>query len=547
MTSPAPDAQKVRPLQSLFFKCTFMVALCTIVVVAVIVTRNGVSMDRLLLEKMDTRVQEVTGLVRKQIGGEVQFTNTNGLEQRLTRVVETAGMDALGALVTDTAGVPIYQLDITGSSLILPAMHALAAESLAQGAGVSSADRLLRAEPVFFGKDSKLVGTIVTAWTLEPQLANLARQQMTTLIVAFAVLLAALAAAAVFLRQGMFNPLGELGQRMSQIAKGHYEAAVAHTNRRDEIGLMARRLDDFRLALGKAEEAQHTTMFKGAAFDGTSAPLMVADETLTVTFCNPACVALLKDFGADLAEVWPGVSADTLIGASLTDILPLQKELRFEGSKPLIAPTDLMTTVGQRAVHIQMKPSLGSDGNVFGCVVEWADLTEAQRNATLLQAINTAQVRLEFDRSGAVTLCNDNFLSLINGTAEDTKDCSLFRMFADNLPDDPDGKKFVEKLFANEIPAGRFQAYSVYADATFVLEGSFCTLDDERGKAKLVIFLGADVTEQDKAARAAETARAETAAEQGRVVELLGAALRDFADGDLDSEISETVPREYEA
>lgn len=547
MTSPQTDTYRVRPLQSLFFKCTFMVAVCTIIVVAVIVLRNAAGLDNILHEKMDTRVQQVTGLMGKQIGGEVRFANVSALEQIVANVIDSAGEDALGALVTDAAGAPLYRTQTAATVDVLPAMEALALQALQSGVGVSSPDGMLRAEPVFFGTEGTLVGAVVTGWTIAFQHGVLAREQQATLLVAFGVLLAALCVAAFSLRRRMSNPLVQLGRTMSQIAGGQYDIDVPHTKRRDEIGQIAGRLNEFRQTLSNAAEAQHITMFKGAAFDGSTAPLMVADEGLAVTFCNPACQSLLEGLGAELGEIWPGVSHQSLIGAKLSAIKPLQAVLTKGGPDETIKPFEVMTTIGKRTIRIRLNPSIASDGRVFGCVIEWADRTRSEQNAALIEAINTTQIRIEFDRSGTITLGNDNFLALIDGTFEDTLKCTLSQMFAGNLESDQDGTLFVQKLFEKDVPAGRFQVYSAHADKTFVLEGGFSIIEDDRGEAKRIIFLATDVTEQDAAMRAAEDARAQSATEQGRIVQLLGTALRDFADGDLDSEISEAVPDDYEA
>lgn len=548
MTSPASDTPRVRPLQSLFFKCTFMVALCTIVVVATIVTRNAYGMNELLQEKKANRVAVVTELISNNIGGEVRFANLPALQQELGQFVDVAGRDALGVLVTDGSGDTLYQT--AGDALtddLAPQMQALAQQALDTGTPHASINNLLRAEPVLFGNEGTVVGAIVTAWTFDFQQAALLNKQKTTLLLALGVLIAALVVAAASLRQRMSKPLVQLGKTMNTIAAGDYDIEVPHTKRRDEIGQIASRLDGFRLALSDAAEAQHETIFKGAAFDGCTAPLMVADETLTVTFCNPSCAALLEALDADLTEIWPGVRHNTLIGAQLSNLAPLQAAFKDEGQGQTIKPVEVMTSVGKRKVRIRLNPSIASDGTVFGCVVEWADRTRSTHNAAILNAINASQIRLEFDHAGAVTMCNDNFLTLIGGTFDDTRGCTLPRVFANNLDNDPEGTEFARKLFEHSVPAGRFQTYSAHANKTFVFEGSFSTIDDEQGAPKQIIFLGTDVTEQDAKVKAAEKARALAATEQNRIVELLGTALRDFADGDLDSEISESVPGDYEA
>jgi methyl-accepting chemotaxis protein len=118
-------------------------------------------------------------------------------------------------------------------------------------------------------------------------------------------------------------------------------------------------------------------------------------------------------------------------------------------------------------------------------------------------------------------------------------------MFAGNLDDDPEGLVFYSRVLAREITQGRFST-NTHIGACFVLEGSFAVTNDIEGGAERVIFLASDVTAQDDAMRRSEAERAQSAQEQGQVVDLLGVALNNLATGDLQADITEQMPHTYE-
>ena len=87
---------------------------------------------------------------------------------------------------------------------------------------------------------------------------------------------------------------------MTDVADGMYETVIPYTTRKDEIGKIARRLDTFRMKLSVAARAQRESAFKSAAFEGSSAPMMMVDEDLRIIFLNPRCQLLLQHLGDNL-------------------------------------------------------------------------------------------------------------------------------------------------------------------------------------------------------------------------------------------------------
>ncbi|MFK7835403.1 MAG: methyl-accepting chemotaxis protein [Sulfitobacter sp.] len=543
---------RVHPLRSLFFKCTLMVAICVVLVVTIIEVRNMQTMITSVEQSIAAQAEKGTGILGAQLGGAVRFGNTAEVEKIISEVTDGFSEGLIGVVVYDVAGNALYESDALSSlGAGRTVLSGLSSQATATGAAVTTPDGMAHAALVRFGNSDEVVGSVATLWNSQSAVAALEQGHFKTMIVGFGVFLVALVAAGGYLLTQMSRPLVRLEQAMQRIAEGDYDIAVPSTTRKDEVGQIAQRLDKFRETLAEADASKIDTIFKSAAFQGSSAAMMIVDERARVTYANPSCESLLGDLGDDLSDVWPGFSAQSLIGADLQGVHRLEpmlaSALRWsDTSDEARCNGHIELGIGKRVFSVTVNPAVDSQGKVFGGIVEWADRTEARSNAALVNAIDKGQLRLDFWADGAVCDANENFLRMINGAVSDTARCSLKRMFANNLEQDPDGSKFAKAVLADETPAGRFAAYSVHADQTFTIEGSFSVLRNEADDAERVIFIGADVTAQQALEQNAKEERAEIAREQKRVVDLLGRSLKDLSDGKLDSAIEESFPPTYE-
>jgi methyl-accepting chemotaxis protein len=547
MTTQKASKPRVNPLQSLFFKCTFMVAICVIAVAAVIVTRNQIQTIRQTEVGISERAEEVTGLLAMQMGGSVKFVNAETIGQIVGDVLQEAEPDAIAALVLDAAGAELHAASAEGE--VPDALRRLALRAIDEGGPVAAEGAMAVAEPVRFGGEDDIVGAVAMQWTDQYILAAAARERLMTFLIGGGVLLAGLLAAGAYLLTRMSRPLGQLAGAMDEVAHENYDIEVPHVRRRDEIGLMALRLDSFRKELAAARDAARETAFKSAAFSGTSAPLMMVDDQFRVIFANPACEALMADLMPDLAKAWPGVTPQRMVGADLARMRQMDRaveSLARHGDDTLPRSAEVNLRLGDRVLEIKMNAALDEAGQMFGCVIEWADRTEAQRNAALIGAINTTQFCVEYGADGRVLNANRNFLSLIDGTLADTAACSVPRNFAGNLPGDEDGQKFFRDVLRGEITQGRFSLYSAHARRSFTVDCSFALIRDENGEAERVVCLGSDATAQAEKMRQAEAERDVVAREQGDVVQRLGVALNALSAGDLQADITEPMPPAYE-
>ena len=98
-------------------------------------------------------------------------------------------------------------------------------------------------------------------------------------------------------------------------------AAGERADRGDEIGAVARSLEGFRQSLADGEAAIRDGMFKGAAFMGSSAAMMLLDKEFTIRWMNPALDGLLEEhdaaFSADMPVFVYGSVVDNVNGDAI--------------------------------------------------------------------------------------------------------------------------------------------------------------------------------------------------------------------------------------
>lgn len=533
------------PLNTLFFKCTFMVMICVVVVVATIAINERGSKVKMTEAALAERAAEVTGLLAMQLGGAIKFGNSQAIDEIVTDVIDGAKPDAAGAYIVGASGEVLYSL--TSETFDLATVEELAARAMETGERVTSESGLIAAFPAIFGDGSDIAGVVVTGWDDVNQLALLQAVQKRNLMLGAGVMLVGLLLSALFLRSQMSHPLVRLEETMGRVAQGDYGLEVPFTGRGDEIGKMALRLDAFRVSLAEAKEAEVESAFKSAAFNGSSAPMMMVDEDLHIIFANPSCEALLKSMDGDFGSSWPGLDVQKPLGADLANFVPLKSQ------------TDKMKTLGQGAfplsetikvgeflIEIAMNAAKNDQGEMIGAVIQWSDKTQATHNAALLGALDENQLRIEFDACGKVLEINKKACEFLDVSPDQSHSKTLVDLFAGTADDKLAASDMQTSILSGDAMFGQFRMKSGQPDEMKYVDGSFAAVLDLTGNVERAIFLGADVTENAIAIQTAETERLRVAQEQMKIVEALGVALKSLSGGDLTNEIAEKFPDDYE-
>ena len=359
------------------------------------------------------------------------------------------------------------------------------------------------------------------------------------------MMILAAAVIAYLISRTISKPLTRVEKSMRLVSAGEYGGDVPGTDRGDEIGGIANALDEFRNALGRAEQATSDGLFKGAAFEGSSAALMMIDQNFTITYMNTAALALMGDHEDTFRTMFPDFDSKSIVGKSIDIFHKSPEHNRKILSDPSAMPYSTDIKVGDVYFSLDINSVSDLDGQQIGCVMEWKDVTDIRTSAAVIAALDANQSKAEFDLSGNLIASNENFVQMTGREASQLVGLKHDDLFKFDPAKAAERGPVWDRLLNGESIYGRFNLTAANGEHT-VLDGTFCPVKDASGKPFRIILLGTDITESDQALRTAQLEQERMKAEQDTVVEGLRVGLKRLADGDLTSAISEPFAQDYE-
>ncbi|MEM9476109.1 MAG: PAS domain-containing protein [Pseudomonadota bacterium] len=285
----------------------------------------------------------------------------------------------------------------------------------------------------------------------------------------------------LLLARSISTPLTAVGNAMGRVARREYEMDIPGRRRADEIGGIARELDSFRAALLAAEANDREHTFKSAAFEATSAALMLVDRELTIIYVNESLVELMSEHRISLGRnVWD-FRPDALPGRNLAALFPGAERLRKEAGQGHRAAE---MRLGNSYLTLAMEPVRdGPDGQLLGYVVEWADVTQRRLSSAVLGAIDTALPVASFSPDGRLIATNPPFRrwtglppQLLNGHHWNT-------LFPQNACKDA-------KCWSRTLEgAGRHVRLQLCPARASALPVILCRVDNDRGRAQRFVLI----------------------------------------------------------
>ncbi|PKP74245.1 MAG: chemotaxis protein, partial [Alphaproteobacteria bacterium HGW-Alphaproteobacteria-6] len=376
-----------------------------------------------------------------------------------------------------------------------------------------------------------------------------------------ALSMTALAALAFLLARSLSRPMARVVETMEVIAAGDHGADVAGTGRRDEIGTIARALEKFRDGLAGAAVLARDAAFKGAAFEGSSAALMIMDREFRIVFVNASAAAIFRQHEDQFRAIVPDFSADRVIGLGMDGFHADPARIRSLISDASAMPYSTEFSVGAARFALDLNAVTMADHGRIGFVVEWRDVTVERMNRAVLSAIDKNLATAEFDRDGRVIAVNANMAELLGAEATALQGRALAALLGrdpvrtgpategpgvaedGDCCDDP--AAIWSRLMAGESIFGRF--WMRHEDGPEgVVDGGFSPVLDHDGRMLKVLMMGSDVTAAELGLRAAEGHRRAMEAAQRAVVEALRVALRSLSEGDLTARIEAGFAADYE-
>jgi len=132
--------------------------------------------------------------------------------------------------------------------------------------------------------------------------------------------------------------------------------------------------------------------------DGAMTAIMMINRDLEITYVNESTRNLLKQNETTLRELYPGFSADTIVGTCI-DIFhknPAHQRRILENPANLPYSTDIQ--VGPLMFNINVTAIRDLQGQYVGCSLEWSDVTDMRKKelevARLQSAVDGAEANI---------------------------------------------------------------------------------------------------------------------------------------------------------
>ena len=350
---------------------------------------------------------------------------------------------------------------------------------------------------------------------------------------------------AFLIARSISRPLTKVETAMRSVSEGDYAINVPGVSRGDEIGQIAHALDDFRHALGAAEQATSDGLFKGAAFEGSSAALVMINKEFEITYMNEASLALFEDKESEFKSVYKEFEASKIIGKNIDIFHKEPEHIRAIISDPSNMPFQTDIKVGETYFQLVVNSVIDLEGHPIGNVMEWKDVTDLRTNEAVIFALDTNQAKVEFHTDGRILEVNENFSKMLGLQAEQLVGVAHDEIFKFDPKLAKDRGKVWDRLLAGETIVGRFKLHDKSGKES-ILEGTFSPVKDARNTTFRIVLLGSDITQSQHALAAAEQEQAEMKRKQDEVVDALRVSLKSLAAGDLTTKIETAFSEEYE-
>ncbi len=175
-------------------------------------------------------------------------------------------------------------------------------------------------------------------------------------------------------------------------------------------------------ALNSQDDVESTRM--QAAVDGAMTAMMMVDRELVVTYANKATTDLLLKHQDTLRTIYPGFSANNLIGQCIDQFHKNPAHQRNVLGNPANLPYQTDIEVGPLKFALNVTAIVDGSGVYVGNCLEWSDvseLREKENNVSRLQgAVDNAMTAIMMiDRDFNVTYANQSTINLLTNNVEE--------------------------------------------------------------------------------------------------------------------------------
>ncbi|NRB20362.1 MAG: HAMP domain-containing protein [Rhodobacteraceae bacterium] len=242
---------------SVFIKCTLLITATTLIVAAILMFQSQRMVSKAIEDGILGLASEITQAAGARNGGAMRFGDASGVQIALDRILQESGGSAVYAIATNSSNEVIATSGAADQDEARQ-LATLAAASFATGAGETTGNGYYIAMPATAGaKGDSIVGSVAIIWSPDLAFAELAKAKMITYLVAGVAFLIMCAISTFLLRAILSRPLQEVGTLIDEIANGTLDQDPIHLDRGDEIGAIARTVENLKIQLAQAREVEN--------------------------------------------------------------------------------------------------------------------------------------------------------------------------------------------------------------------------------------------------------------------------------------------------
>ncbi|MBL3562996.1 methyl-accepting chemotaxis protein [Rhodovulum sulfidophilum] len=251
----SPRARTKSLGSSVFVRIAGLIALTIAIVAALLITLSVRSTLQLVDRSVDRLMTQMTQASSEALGGHIAFRNEAEIEAEMAQYVDGAGEELVLVEVTAADGTVLAETrdDRSADRDLLGVLSGRAIES---GEVVYSDDGLTIAVPVRYGKSGRVVGAFAATWSQKAMITHFLEEMAPAMAMIAVLFLLLLVGATLLLRRMIGRPLDEVSDAMTMVADGVLDRQVPYTERKDEIGVIARSLEALRGTLLDAKHAE---------------------------------------------------------------------------------------------------------------------------------------------------------------------------------------------------------------------------------------------------------------------------------------------------
>jgi len=395
---------------SIFLKCLFVLAVSSAMTIGLVTFKSFRTTEMVATEAIMQLGSEVAQQISVRTAPALNFRKADDIADILKSTLDNLEGSASSALVMASDGSIIAQEVLEGQQT--ENLRATAQRALETGEAQSNTERLILAVPVRYGADQNIIGVFALDWQSSVLYAVAERQNRTSFILATGLAFLMLLVAGFMIRRLVAKPLLSVANAMKKVEQGAYDTEIPRYRRGNEIGVVARALEQFRDQLSASENTRKDAAMKSAALDAGSAAIMISDADFKIVYASRAVKDILKQHEQIIRKHLPTFDADNIIGQSIV-VFSALADIR-QGVLASLGEQTQTATMEMDEISLDLNVSKidGPDGVRTGYVVEWADVTLTRQNAAVLDSLNKNQARAEFDKDGHLIEANELFLTL---------------------------------------------------------------------------------------------------------------------------------------